>query len=314
MPGAGRDFSPSPILRLLSLALLVMLPGCSDDDDPPPPPDYPTLRIVQSAAELDVALRTITSGDTIEIDGGFTNPQFLMTQGYVFEAEVSPILIRSTPRSTIRPEIVFPPTVDGFTFRGHDGTRLTRLSFRGGATTIVMTDSRVLVDTLEIRNPAKDGVEATGVGSTGRVRGCLIEFIPVAQGGMAGRFGVFTADQAPLTIDKNTIIDAGDCGMHVDSNVTVANNNIYRARLHGIYFDEASTSPSVSCNNAYLSGTANYASVNAINVPGSVNYAVNPRFCQGSYRLSELSPLTAANAGECGLIGALDVEDGCTPR
>ncbi|MDZ4805357.1 MAG: right-handed parallel beta-helix repeat-containing protein [Candidatus Eisenbacteria bacterium] len=312
MPGAGRFFSLSPILLLVGLCALIETTGCSEDDVPPPP-EFPTLRVVRTAAELDTALRTITSGDTIEIDGGFASPQFVMSQGYVFEADVSPILIRSTTRSTTRPEIVFPPNVNALTFRGHDGTRLTRLSFKGGATTIVMADSRVLIDTLEIRNPARDGVEAMGERSTGRVRGCLIEFRPVAAGGFGGRFGVLTGDRSQLTIDKNTIVDAGDCGMHIGSNDTVANNNIIRARLHGLYFDEASSTPTVFCNNAFLSGTANYGTVNEIGVPGENNFAVNPQFCLGSYRLSEASGLTAANSGGCGLIGALEVEDGC-PR
>jgi hypothetical protein len=69
----------------------------------------------------------------------------------------------------------------------------------------------------------------------------------------------------------------------------------------------------VFCNNAFLCGTANYRTVNDIGVPGENNFAVNPRFCPGSYRLQESSSLTAANSGGCGLIGALEVEDGCVP-
>jgi hypothetical protein len=234
-----------------------------------------------------------------------------MTRGYEFNAETSPFLFRSAPRTTIRPEIVFPSTVNGLTFHDHDGTRLTRLSLRGGLTTIVLDDARVLIDTLEIRDPARDGVEAMGSGSSGRVRGCLIQFM-TAQGSPPGRFGVFTGGGSRLTIDKNTIADAGDCGMHIGSNDTVRNNNVVRATLHGLYFDGAATSPDVACNNAFQNGTP-YGTANEIGVPGDDNYAVNPRFCMDSFRLSVNSPLTAANAGACGLIGAFEVEEGCVP-
>jgi len=310
MPGAGLFFRLSPLLALAALLTLLGAPGCSDDDVTPPA-EFPSLRVVRTAAELDTALRTITSGDTIEIDGGFSGSQFMMTRGYVLEADVSPILIRSTPRSTSRTEIVFPANVNGLTFREHDGTRLTRLSFRGAQSTIVLDNARVLIDTLEIRNPARDGVEALGEGCSGRVRGCLIEFRPVASGGMGGRFGVSTGDRTRMTIDKNTIIEAGDCGLYVGSNDTIANNNIYRAHNFGIYFDEASTTPMVFCNNAFQSTNANYRAENEIGVPGENNFAIDPRFCPGSYRLRSTSELTAANSGGCGLIGALDVEEGC---
>lgn len=310
MPGAGRFFRLSPLLLLAALFPLIGTPGCSEDDVTPSA-ELPTLRVVRTAAELDTAFRTITAGDTIEIDVGFSEFRFLMTQGYVFEADVSPILIRSTPRSTSRTEIVFPANVNGLTFRGHDGTRLTRLSLSGGLSTILLDEARVLIDTLEIRNPARDGIEALGEGCRGRVRGCLIEFKPVSAGGAGGRFGVSTGEGSSMTIDKNTIIEAGDCGISVGSNDTLANNNIYRAHNFGIYFDSASTMPMVFCNNSFQSTNADYRAVNDIGVPGANNFSVNPRFCLGSYRLSELSPLTEANSRGCGLVGALDVEDGC---
>jgi hypothetical protein len=318
MPGAGLFFSLRNSDRLAALAAIVFLlgpaflAGCGDDDDDPPA-ERKSLHVVTTAAELDTALRNVAAGDTIEIDGGFSEPRFEMTRGYTFDADSSPFLLRAAPRTTIRPEIVFPADQDGLTFRDHDGTRLTRLSLRGGRTTIVLDDARVLIDTLEIRDPARDGVEAMGAGSTGRVRGCLIQCIPTAQGGQRGRFGIFTGGGSQLTIDKNTIADAGDCGMHIGSNDTVRNNNVVRSTLHGLYFDGSATAPDVSCNNSFQSGQANYGTVNDIGVPGDDNYAVNPRFCQGSFRLSVNSPLTAANAGACGLIGAFEVEEGCVP-
>jgi hypothetical protein len=320
MPGAGRTFfgrSRSRALAALlapAAAVVVGLAACGDDDDNgPDPDDGPRLRVVRTAAELDTAFRTVGPGDTIEIDGGFSSSQFVMTRGYEFEADVSPLLVRAAPRATIRPEIVFPANVNGLTFHGHDGTRLAKLSLRGGLTTIVLDDARVLVDTVEIRDPAQDGVEAMGSGSAGRVRGCFIQHVPVAQGGHRGRFGIFTGNNSRMTLDKNTIVNAGDCGMHIGSNDTIRNNNIFGARLHGLYFDALSTSPDVSCNNCFQSGTANYGTVNDIGVPGDDNFALNPRFCPGSFRLSVNSPLTDANAcPTCCLIGALDVEEGCT--
>ena len=300
MPGAGRIFFRSLAASVTLAAAILLAAGCGDDDVDPPTDDDP-LKVVRTAAELDTAFRTVSSGDTIEIDGGFSGGQFVMTQGYVFEAESSPFFVRSTSRS-IRPEIVFPSTADGLTFVGHEGTRLTRLSIRGGRTSIVLRDARVLLDTLEIRAPARDGVEAMGVHSSGRIRGSLIE--------LPGRFGVFTGDSAPFTVDKNTIADAGDCGMHIGSNCTVRNNLVVGAGLHGLYFDDLATSPTVICNDAFQNGT-NYGTASDIGVPGDNNYAVDPRFCPSSYRLRSNSPLTAANAGSCGLIGAFDVEEGC---
>ncbi|HEX7879775.1 MAG TPA: hypothetical protein VF720_10215, partial [Candidatus Eisenbacteria bacterium] len=172
MPGAGRFFlNPLPdrlaaLSAVLLLAVVLPVIGCGDDDDDDPDPVEKTIHVVHTAAELDTALMNVTAGDTIEIDGGFSGTQFLMTKGYDFTSETSPFLLRSAPRTTIRPEIVFPANVNGFTFHDHDGTRLTRLSLRGGLTTIVLDDARVLIDTLEIRDPARDGVESMGSGST----------------------------------------------------------------------------------------------------------------------------------------------------
>jgi hypothetical protein len=319
MPGAGRRclrsslhlqrrlWSPIPVALV---AAGIFLSSCGDDD-PARPPREPGVVNVSTAEELADALNEAVAGDTIEIDPGFSNPQFPMPSGFTFEADQSPIVLRSSPRALFRPEIVFPHTADGLTFRGHQGSRILNLSLRGGRSTIVLENAAVNIDSLVITDPALDGVEASGGASTGRVRGCLIEFIPTGMGGRGGRFGVSTTAGTRLTIENNTIVEAGDCGLYVGANDVIRRNNIVRAHNFGMFFDGASTAPEVTCNNAFASTNANYQTTNNIGVPGDANYSLNPLFCPNGYRLQEFSPLAPARAGICVLIGAFGVEPDC---
>lgn len=308
---AGRLIFARP-LATLSGILVLGLAGCSGDDNPPGPhPRAPHRATVQTAAEFASALEEAVAGDTIEIEGGFSSAEFMMDRGFRLEAGTSPLLFQASPRSILRPEIVFPAGSDGLTFAGHAGTRLINLALRGGRSTIVIENSRVALDTLTITDPARDGIEVTGSGSTGRIRGCLIEFVPVSQGGAGGRFGVSTVNGARPTIENNTIVEAGDCGLYVGGNSIVRANNIYRAHNFGAYFDEGSVSPTVGCNNAWLSTNGNYVSARGLDLSG--NKERDPFFCPDSWHPQDFSPLAPLNSGGCGLIGAFMPEQNCVP-
>lgn len=300
------------VVSTFTLGLASLLWGCSGDDTPPGPPGREPHQVtVQTAAEFAAALDEAVAGDSIEIEGGFSGDQFVMDRGFRLEAGTSPLLIRASSRSILRPEIVFPAGSDGLTFAGHRGTRLVNLSLRGGRSAIVLDNSSVSLDTLTLNDPARDGVEVTGSASTGRIRGCLIEFVPVAEGGSGGRFGVSTVNGARPTIENNTIVEAGDCGLYVGGNSVVRANNIYRAHNFGAYFDEASLSPTISCNNAWLSINGNYVSARGLDFSG--NQERDPVFCPDSWHPQDFSPLAPANSGGCGLIGALMPEENCAP-
>lgn len=309
-PGAGRFVSVpfASLAALFGAASLLFLAACGDDD--PPGRTEPEVIYVTSAEELAAALESPVAGDTIQIDGGFSNPEFEMDRGFVLDGDSSPIHIRSNPRASFRPTIVFPANVDGLRFNGHDGSTVKFLEFRGGRNTVVLDNSNVRLDSLIITDPDQDGVEAFGAGTTGRVHGCLIEFVPAGQGGHGGRFGVSTTSGTRLTIEQNTIVEAGDCGLYIGSNDVIRANNIVRAHNFGIFFDGNADTPVVTCNNAFMSVNANYQPATAADP--ETNFQVDPRFCAGSYRLQDISPLAPINSGGCGLIGSQPVEDGCT--
>lgn len=274
--------------------LLGLLAAACSDDDPVDPVDTAGVIIVNTPAELDDALLNSIAGDTIEVRGEFSSTTFTMTRGYVIPAGRSPLRIVGSDRSTFRPELVFPGNVDGLTFEGHSGSEIEDISFRGGRNVIVLTDSNVRISGVTIVDCGQDGVAAGGSSSNGLIELSLFE--------NPGRFGVSTSPGATVTIENNTIINAGDCGFYIGSNAIVNNNNIVDAQNFGIFCDDNATAPEFHCNNAFQSANGNY--VCGTHVDTENNYQLDPEFCAGGYFLKAQSPLAPANSGGCGLIGA----------
>jgi hypothetical protein len=272
---------------------LGLLAAACSDDDPIDPVETAGIIIVNTPAELDDALLNSIAGDTIEIRGEFSSTTYSMARGYVIPASRSPLRIVGSDRTTFRPEVVFPDNVDGLTFEGHSGSEIEGLDFRGGNNAIVLNNSNLMISGVTIRDCDEDGVMASGSGSNGLVETSLFE--------RPGRFGVSTYAGAELVIDNNTIIEAGDCGLFLESNAVVTNNNIVRASVYGIICSGGST-PTFNCNNAHDSGSINYNCGDLVNTEN--NYQLDPEFCEGGYFLKAQSPLTPANSGGCGLIGA----------
>ncbi len=288
----------------MTAVALICLAACGDDDPVKPPGDSSGVLIVTNAAELATALETSGAGDTIEIRAEFTStPVFTMTKGFSIPAARSPVTILGSAKlGFLRPEIVFPDNVTGITLSGHDGSTIRDLDFRGGRDVIELVDSNALIHGVAFRNNRGDGVHVSGANSTGTIRFCLFE--------NPGVFGVSTANGAPVTIERNTVIHAGDCGFYVGSNVSLIANNIYDAQNFGVFCDSNASSPTLTCNNAFQSRNGNYVCASGGNV-GSTNAQVDPRFCPGGYRLAETSPLI--NSTTCGQIGAFGAEPGCLP-
>ena len=118
----------------------------------------------------------------------------------------------------------------------------------------------------------------------------------------AGVFGVFNVNGAHPTIESNTIVNAGDCGIY-SSNATpvCARNIVVRSHNYGIAcFGEAV--PLLSCNDVWASANEDYSPEC---IPGKDDVSEDPLFCEEVYyKLRADSPCTPKNAGTCEGIGA----------
>jgi hypothetical protein len=296
-----RFLSCLPLL-LAALAAFVVA-GCADDDDNGPPPGDAHIIVATTVAELDDALLNSVAGDTIEVRGEFSSSTFALTHNYEIPANRSPLRIVGIERTTFRPEIVFPAGVQGIKFVGHSGSSVANLDFRGGQDVIILSDSRVTLKDLNIRNNTRYGVNVSGNGSDGTVvDSCLFEH--------PGVFGVYDVGSADIVIQHNTIVNAGDCGLFIDANATIENNNIVDAANQGIHCDANAASPTLNCNNVFGSTNADYVCPTVLDILKN-NFSLDPQFCPGTYAPNSASPLAPANSGACGLIGKLGV--GCEP-
>jgi hypothetical protein len=92
----------------------------------------------------------------------------------------------------------------------------------------------------------------------------------------------------------------------------IANNRTSDAQgVGGIFCEDASSTPLVSCNDAYDNSNANYGGTIADQTGLNGNFSLDPLFCEaenGEFGLHILSPCAPGrhpDGGDCGLIGAL---------
>lgn len=299
-------------LQLLPLLLAAALAagGCGGDDPKPVTPRDPRLVMVITTDELLQALADAVPGDTIEVRAEFSTAKFELPGGITFGPATSPIHLIGVARAAYRPEIVFADTTAaGFTFAGHDGSSVVDLDFRGGLDAIRISGSDMTLSGLNIREVRRDGISVDGAGSSGTIVGCFIE--------APRRHGILAAEGS-VSVERNTIVDAGDTGIRLFGQASATANNVYRARLGGIYAGSAGVG-TISCNDAFATAPGpDYASDPAGLISEVTNFALDPEFCAGAWTIAATSPLAPLNSGGCGLIGAFpvtcDVPGGSAPR
>lgn len=287
-------------------ASLTLLAGCGDEEVAPDP-RRASLVQVQTATDLEEAVRTAVAGDTIQILSGFAGTTFSLQRGLRLSAEQSPILLVGDSRPTVRPRLVFPDSVDGLTIVGHgtvNGRRTTLryIDIQGGRNGLVLNNARADVNRCTFKGSLLDGIAARGAQSNGRVDLCLLD--------QNNRFGISTGEGAALTIERNTVARSGDCGLYIDSDAIVRANNVVMAHQFGIILRSHSAGATLTCNNSFGSEIGpNYVS-DVIAVDPVKNIELDPRFCgPGLYSVRQASPLAWRNSPSgCGAIGAFDPE------
>jgi hypothetical protein len=278
-----------------ALAGLLALAGCGDDATGPRtiafPGDYPTLQEAVDAAR---------PGDTVQIAAG------THAIGTTLVVSGSDVKLAGAPASGL-----------------HDGGPAAVLEFTlaDAATdpnvhTILVEGTGVTIENLEIRGLFRYGV--TFAQSGGALRGCWIEDAlrfsvycpnalsdPTIEGNLLIRpdyFGVACYDGAVPLVERNTIVEAGDCGIFSSASSPDCRRNIvWGAANLGIACFQ-SPLPVLSCNDVFGSRNGNWAGC----AQGATDISEDPLFCgDGSYRLRPESP--CAPSGSCGGIGALGV-------
>jgi len=278
---------------LAFLTVVPLLAGCSDDSTTTPG-EPRTIRFPGDAATLQEAIDAARSGDTVEVAAGthaITAPLVVNNPGIRLVGAASPL--RGAPAAALDLQLAA-ETQDGITVETTD----------------------VTIENLELRGAFRNGVVFVQRG--GVLRGCRIEgglsysvwcpnnlSDPLIEGNLLlqpGVFGVSCVNFATPTVLRNTIIEAGDCGIYsANASPDCERNIIWGAHNFGVACF-ATPQPSLVCNDVFASVNADWYGC----AQGASDISMDPLFCgDGSYRLQPDSPCAAANS-ECGAMGALD--------
>jgi parallel beta-helix repeat protein len=291
---------------LAACLLAASIAGCGDDDaDPNGPGEATIVRFPEDAATMNAALEAAGPGDTILVSAG----DHMIDSAIVFNDTHTGVTLLGRGESEM----------------GMGGAARPTLRFAlGPSGTGVTVPSSVLGITirgLRLAGELRDGVRFSGPG--GRIVDCVVdsarfsavrctnmETNTIIEGNIFRaplRFGVEIVGNARPLVTRNTIIDSKDCGIfHSGGEAMVERNLIVESVNWGIYCQFGYTPPTLSCNAYFMNGTDNSTEC----VPGDGDFNADPLFCdEQTLALAENSPCAAANAGECGQIGAVGV--GC---
>ncbi len=286
----------------LMVCALAFAAGCGDDS-PEAPEDSAIVNFPGDATTLREALDMAAPGDTILVAPG----EHMIDSSVVFDAGHTGVTLMGRPESAAivggaaRPVLRFamaqsgdgisvPADVLGITIRG--------LRIVGG----LRHGVRLLAPGSRLVDCAIDSVSQFGVYCSGSGANSIVEGNVIVE---AGRFGVDVENNASPLIRNNTIVSANDCGIRtVTTEPRIERNVIVESSFYGIACFVGT--PMLSCNAFFENAADDYSGC----TPGDTDFNDDPLFCdRTSYAISAGSPCAAANAGECGQIGAVGV--GC---
>jgi predicted outer membrane repeat protein len=205
----------------------------------------------------------------------------------------------------------------------------------GGGIAVYGPGPLVIENNLIMRNGASWGGGIACIGSSPEIVGNVIAWNGVGQnpcgvrdmfGGQGG--GIYCNGASPViarnTIYANTAGGQGDyaagAGIYCTSGGSpdihqniIMSNEVYNAvNAGGIFCEDSSSTPAISCNDAYGNANANYGGTLADRTGLDGNFSLDPLFCaaeHGDFELHILSPCVEGrhpDGGDCGLVGACE--------
>jgi hypothetical protein len=280
------------------LALTLGLHSCGDDSMGPDDGDVDhTIEFPTDVADLQMAIDQAEPGDTVLVAAGShtitTSIQILSSQ-----AGITLLGAKEAVRGAERPILNFTLTIqkDALTVNAQN-VRVEGIEFTGTFSTGVVFSKADGV----LTNCVVNGGLRYGVACTQPESDTLIERNILRN---AGSFSVYCVGGSHPLVRRNTIVDAGDCGIYsFGSTPNCRNNVIVGSENFGIacFLPGA---PTLGCNVLFDNVNADYSPECT---PGASDQHADPRFCDTTtFTLFSDSPCTAANAGACGPIGAVD--------
>lgn len=284
--------------------LAAAIAGCGDDDEEPNgPTDTSIVRFPEDAATMSAALEAAEPGDTILVAAG----EHMIDTTIVFDDGHTGVTLLGRSESEMGMNGASRPTL-----------RFTRPN---GIGVVVGSDALgITIRGLRMAGDLSDGVRFAGAG--GHLVDCSIDSVSfssvrctnpetntIIEGNILREpqvYGVQIIGGARPLVIGNTIIGSNDCGIiHSYGQGTCERNIIVESTNYGV-FCAGLLPPTLSCN-AFFDNGADYS---VTCVPGDGDIHADPLFCNPqTLALAANSPCAAANAGDCGQIGAVGV--GC---
>lgn len=293
-----------PPLALLPAAFALGLAAC--EDDPPTTAKLRKVFVPETYATVAEALENAVPGDSIYV-AAERIPFEILGATIQIRSEQTPFYITSSGKGL--PQLIAP--ADGGPLlrvqNPRPGTVIEKLAFAGGNAAVELTGGGELVVRRCVFTGGVVQVRASGGGPRAIVEECLML--------EATLFGVEGASRANVIARRNTIVDAGDCGILIGGDAAgVLNANlIVRPFNFGIACTQnGALRDSTGCNDIFDAGQDPYLNCE----PPATDFSADPLFCNeagGDYAVDARSPCAVSDSTACAPVGAFGVNCGTEP-
>ena len=276
----------------IALALSGALVGLGCDDETSSGGDHdPVVYRIPLDISFEDAAAAALPGDTLIFE--FT-PFPPISETVVFSQSQTPLVLKGNKDL---PVIEAPTGFPAVRFNSpRAGTRVERLMFSGGNTTVNVSGSGAVVFQECKFVGGQIQLAASGTSLTVTTTECLFQ--------EPSAFGIEVQSSTVLHADKVTIVKAGNSGIFVtgSARARVRNSIIYKAANFGIECTgQGELTSDSGCNDTF----GNAFAVRDCTEPDT-DYHADPQFCDEAhdvYTIMSTSPAAPANSG-CGQVGA----------